>query len=655
MIKHSLFAAPLLLITLSVVCQAQPLTRRFFVEFEQKTGSPNQNFSVTPDQRALSGSLSDFTQTKGFAGSDLPSDEKQVRLNSRELKTTTIESISWQWLIATHLLVGYELILTSKNTPLSSASYSWLPVEVLIAVAWFLKSYWNNNSSSFNPITQKELRQDHPLAAIITMPGSGNDQPQHPPSASSGQQVQETTVSPTGSFNNFLNSDSASAGGNGGSQQHLHTLGLDCFVSPCHGVCQFRPSSDSSRPAVPMDTDIPLESDPCPICLTHFHGRDEALVVVKSQCCGHHFDLDCISKCFVNQPIGSRRCAMCRQDPMPIVNENTGESHPDEFFPDQRFYRACFNGDLDQVEKSLAEGVNVNAVMTDDLTALILASYRGQTDVVERLINAGANVNAARTRDGCTPLYMAAQENNTNCLKTLIKAKADLNARVKDGRTALFIAARMGNTACVKLLINAEADLNAAMPHATPLFIAAQKGNTDCLKALIEGRANINARTVIGATALMAAAQKGNTDCVKLLINNEADLNAQTNSGTTALFLAAHKGNTDCLKLLINAKADLNARASDGASPLFVAVQENNTDCVKLLIDNGADLNARFENGATPVFMAALKGNTNIVKLLINAGADLNSRTELGTTPLSIATRKGNTDIMKLLTEAGAR
>ncbi|WP_257275407.1 ankyrin repeat domain-containing protein, partial [Endozoicomonas sp. SESOKO4] len=342
-----------------------------------------------------------------------------------------------------------------------------------------------------------------------------------------------------GSFNSFLYSDSAD--GNGGPQQSLHSLDLNCFVSPCHGVCQFRPSSDSSettewpinfaehstghtattpeqsscphlynghcsectghltnmdvlpmdgnaRPAVPTDTDAPVECDPCPICLVHFHGRDEAPLVVKTQCCGKHFDLDCISKCFVEQPVGSRRCAVCRQDPMPMVNVNTDESHPDEFFPDRAFYLACLEGDLDQVEMSLADGVNVDAViviMDDDSTALMLAAGGGHKDIVKRLINAGANINAACS-SGTTALFVAAQANNTDCVKILIEAKADLNAARSIGATPLYIAAQENNTDCVKLLIEAKADLNTRTKNgATPLFIAAQENNTDCVKLLI--------------------------------------------------------------------------------------------------------------------------------------------------------------------------
>ncbi|WP_257287845.1 hypothetical protein, partial [Endozoicomonas sp. SESOKO2] len=99
-----------------------------------------------------------------------------------------------------------------------------------------------------------------------------------------------------------------------------------------------------ARPPVTGDTQVPQEDPLCPICLAEFHGRAVATVVVKTQCCGKRFDLDCILKYFVDHPIGSRRCAMCRQNPMPVLNLNTGEPHQDTFFPDQTFYRACFEG-----------------------------------------------------------------------------------------------------------------------------------------------------------------------------------------------------------------------------------------------------------------------------------------------------------------------
>ncbi|WP_448217786.1 ankyrin repeat domain-containing protein [Endozoicomonas sp. 2B-B] len=275
-----------------------------------------------------------------------------------------------------------------------------------------------------------------------------------------------------------------------------------------------------------------LEADPCPICLAHFHDRYVAPVVVKTQCCGHRFDLDCISRCFVDQPIGSRRCAMCRKDPMPVVNENTSESHPDTFFPDWTFYDACSDGDLDQVEKSLAEGVNVNAVMNNGLTALMLASREGQTDVVERLVNASADVNTARDEDGATPLFLAAVTGYIDCVKILINAEVDPNIpRTSDGATPLFAAAAKGNTECVELLINAGTDLN--IPRTsdgdTPLFIAAQQNNIDCVRLLIKAGADLNAALSDGTTPLSVATEMGNNDCAEAL--TEAGAAKGTNEG----------------------------------------------------------------------------------------------------------------------------
>ena len=125
---------------------------------------------------------------------------------------------------------------------------------------------------------------------------------------------------------------------------------------------------------------VPEESDPCPICFVDFHGREVLPEVVKTQC-GHSFDLHCVARSFVSQPLGSRRCGLCRQDPMPLVNEQTGKTYPDEFFPDQAFFHACARGNLESVRLRLAQGSNANAVTTTGCPALMLALKNCQFEV----------------------------------------------------------------------------------------------------------------------------------------------------------------------------------------------------------------------------------------------------------------------------------
>ncbi|WP_257288518.1 hypothetical protein [Endozoicomonas sp. SESOKO2] len=249
MLKNSPFETLLLLILLlSVVCQAKPWTERFIVEPEHKAVFTDQSFSIKDVQHTLPVNPSDIVDTNGCAAQDLPPDDQSFY----GIKATIIESISWRSIYTTHLLLGYELPLNIEEAPLSNTLHSWLPLEVVIAVGWFLKSYWLLYSSSFNTIKQKEATSkltqgDHLFATIIMVPGSGHNQQPYPLSESSDEQVSGVTTQLAGTVSRSLHSDSG--GGNRGPQQPPHTLGLNCFVFPCRGVCIFRSSSNSRWPA----------------------------------------------------------------------------------------------------------------------------------------------------------------------------------------------------------------------------------------------------------------------------------------------------------------------------------------------------------------------------------------------------------------------
>ncbi|WP_448218485.1 ankyrin repeat domain-containing protein [Endozoicomonas sp. 2B-B] len=403
-----------------------------------------------------------------------------------------------------------------------------------------------------------------------------------------------------------------------------------------------------------MGTDVSSKDDVCAICLENFHGHGVAPVDAdETEClthCGHTFHLVCLTSQYFTKPIGSRECAMCRQDPMPVVGKKIGKSYPDKFFPDETFYDACLQGDYDQVDKSMAEGVNINAVMKYGLTALMLGSCSGNRAVVERQLKAGAKVGATRTEDGATALIIAVLEGNTECAQLLIDKGADLK-----GIPPLLIEVLKGNTEKVRIMIADGADPNTDLWGTTPVFTAALKGNTKCLQLLIEkGAAFDTARASDGFTPLSIAVWKGKTDCAEILIKAGADLNVRTNGGYNMLFLAAQENNTGCVKLLIKHGVDLNAAGtSEGTTPLYMAAQEGNTQCVKLLLNAGANPNTALPEGVTPLFIAAEKGNVECLKLLLNFGADLKAaRFRDGATALSIANEKGHNDCAEALIEA---
>ncbi|WOG27102.1 hypothetical protein [Endozoicomonas sp. 8E] len=224
------------------------MTRRSVFELEQDADSPKQNFSIKCDRHTLPGNPSGIANTNGCKGSDFPPDGKRHRPYIYQIETTLITSILLPLLYATHLLVAYELILT---TPPGSLPYSWLPVNLLAVIGWLSESYCNPNSLLFKAIERRAASMstpgNHPFAIITAMFGSRHASPRHQPSESSVQQVPHDATQLKGSLTSSLNS--GSGGGDRDPQQQAHTLGLNCYVYPCHGICQFRISFDIREPA----------------------------------------------------------------------------------------------------------------------------------------------------------------------------------------------------------------------------------------------------------------------------------------------------------------------------------------------------------------------------------------------------------------------
>ncbi len=208
------------------------MTSRFIVELQQSTGYPNQNFSMRRDLNTSSGNPSQRTY-------------------DYEVKTTIIESISWQLRYATNLLIAYQLILISKYSPACTMSHLWLSLDAIVIVNWLLKSSWNPDSPLFNPIEQQVTsmltQRSQPFAIMKMIFGSEHHQQPYQPSKSSEQHAPEATRHSEGSVISPL--QPGSGGGGEGPQQHLHTLGLNCFVYPCNGICQFRLSPDNTGTA----------------------------------------------------------------------------------------------------------------------------------------------------------------------------------------------------------------------------------------------------------------------------------------------------------------------------------------------------------------------------------------------------------------------
>lgn len=252
----------------------------------------------------------------------------------------------------------------------------------------------------------------------------------------------------------------------------------------------------------------------------------------------------------------------------------------------------------DVAEALLATGAEVNATtqfnrsgMEPAQTALMKAAQGGRVAIVELLLARGADIEM-RDSEGRSALIHAAASGHAEVARVLVEAGAKVGlveaALLGDGTTvkaflsggtdlqgdltgsALWWAARSGQTEAVRLLLDAGANVDARVGRSvTALVQAALMGRTEVVGLLIAHGADVNAYDGRGVTALHASLVSTVHGCtvgvVRALLAAGAQVNARTrfswptHTGGTALMEAALHGATDCMRVLIEYGADVEA------------------------------------------------------------------------------------------------
>ena len=148
--------------------------------------------------------------------------------------------------------------------------------------------------------------------------------------------------------------------------------------------------------------------------------------------------------------------------------------------------------------------------------------------MVNKLLEQKVNVDA-QGKQGVTALMLAAENNQVEIVKLLLKKNADPNLEDQTGWTALMKAVYQGNTTCVEALAaRSRQEVNRG------LLIAALTGHKEIAKILLDNGAEVDSRADDGRTPLMLAAIKGDSDLVSLLLKAGADPTLTDKSGATA-------------------------------------------------------------------------------------------------------------------------
>ena len=354
-------------------------------------------------------------------------------------------------------------------------------------------------------------------------------------------------------------------------------------------------------------------------------------------------------------------------------------------------------------------------------TPLMLAARTGSLPIVEQLVNAGAKVNAReKTRDQ-TPLMWAIGTGSASVVDFLVKHKAEVDVRAASndwgnqitsepraqyrpsgGLTPLLYATRFGCVDCVKSLLKAGADINRPTPDGvTPLMNALDNLQWDVASYLLDQGANPNLADWWGRTALYVAIDMRSfsprfpTGAANLAAEGPAPKELQPALDIARRLLDMGVNPNIQLDMHRPGRGGNQGRFTDdllttGATPLLRAAVGHDREAVELLLSKGALVDLPNVMGVTPFMAAAGLGLSPrdtrgsygpdaqdralaTLPLLLKAGADVNARvtdtsshTALIARPSSMTNRQGQTAlfgavnwgwsrVVKYLLDNGAR
>ena len=269
---------------------------------------------------------------------------------------------------------------------------------------------------------------------------------------------------------------------------------------------------------------------------------------------------------------------------------------PDTSMLTAELIHASGYGKLDQVEKLLNQGADVNAGDIYDGSALLTAASQGRYEIAELLINHGADVNAQNARYG-TALQAAASRNHYKIAKLLLNAGADVNACGGFYGNALQAAASRNHYEIAELLLNHDADVNSRDKDCcNALHTAIGAQNYEMIKLLLNHGVNVNARDKIGESSLHYAVRTRNTWIIAMLLENGADVELNDEDGRTLLHSVSREADDTRSPLrsfrslgpvmtqLLQKGANANTADRFNRTPLQDVVQPGHDDDIILML-----------------------------------------------------------------------
>ncbi|XP_069031782.1 ankyrin repeat and SOCS box protein 4 [Embiotoca jacksoni] len=275
-----------------------------------------------------------------------------------------------------------------------------------------------------------------------------------------------------------------------------------------------------------------------------------------------------------------------------------------------------------KLEKSWAMGIHV-CVMYNAVEAALV------------LLQEGAAVN--RMPNGKTPLHVACEVSNSDCVALLLAHGAKINSLSLSGHMPLHYCITRESVDCAKQLILKGAKVNVASHNNdedTPLHTAARFGIPELVALFLAHGASVDAVNSLQETPLMTAAfwafdskeqiySEDHHVVCRLLLDHRADPDLKEDDHKTALHKAAWNCDHVLMQMLLEAGADTRAMDINGCAPIQYLLKVTDSRpmaipdlCYQLLLNHNA---ARIYPPQFHKVLESCHDYTRVVEILANS------------------------------------
>lgn len=285
----------------------------------------------------------------------------------------------------------------------------------------------------------------------------------------------------------------------------------------------------------------------------------------------------------------------------------------------KRRYQPEQNDEQPQPKKLRAEII----VTPENARRMFLKAARtGDLDLLERALAQGAPLDA-HYRNGNQATHVAARNGHFAILQCLLYHSADINARNNSHQTPAHEAALNGRVDVLQWLKEHGALLTACDGNGDqPLHLAAY-GNFNVLKWLVEQRIDINSTNNNGHSAVCLAIGMEQMGIALWLVSQGASIASLSDEDLRAFIV--YPSITKTMRLL----AEGDKQLTEGElAPLYDAMLHeasfaDNLELAQIAIAHGVDINVLSHRGRTPLEVAVKNGSRAMIRWLLEHGAEL--------------------------------